>query len=549
MVEATVERLKKGKVELTPFVKLEYDDKLARVRALQGSLPPLQEVLDARRSVWVRYGRSEKDKQSSETRIRAEYSTVTGLFDDVSERLNGGEKVSIRGLQGSHNVGRDSITRLLDGGLPEFMRYMPDEFTITVPFEEDADFAFLLGYETGKAWSSDSGDIYYRSHDEKVVVRLRDEVAKVRGKVNKYYDDGDYFIFEVPCPELADYVRDATDNKSRVAWEHAKTEKERLAFLQGYLATRMGELRDANRDGLSYAFFRLSKEFHDVPKDGEPGLFNDLQILFGKFGIQSTVWKSKKSDRWFLDVNELSSLNRILELRLLPQAKHTRLKGLFDKVVEQRKGPGVRRRQGSYTPEQYDAVMVYQKEYALVKEDPVSSGFASPRTYLKHVAQKVNRSLKRKHSKDNVFFTHDVNLDVTRLWLSGERTPLSVVKRDAVAEKENELYGKVDDIPRIPYKLEEAVKEVDKKIWGDYDLEGDFIMFTDLEGVADRVCRRRQCTRKQFYGCLYETLKVHQVERGLVDEPEVEFLMIELEEKLGIRPDIKVPNRTYKGKK
>jgi len=522
---------------------LDGPGKLERVKQLTESLPPLKKILRVRGSVWDRYGRSEDEKRSSEERIVREYDRYVGLLGGVRRIVEAEGNVTVRRLNREFSIGRRSVERLLDGGEPEFIRYMPGGFAINVPFTEDADFAFMLGRESGKVTPCFPTDIYCKSRDRETVERVRGVVARVRGKENAIQKEGGFYIFNIPCPEMVRYIKDETDSQGRIPWEHVKSMGERIAFLQGYFSGRMGEMHVGTRGGLVSPHFRVAKDIPGVPEGEKPSLFVDMQILLMKVGVQSTVWKAgelsrkagelpKYPDRWYLDINELSSLKRVLSLKLLPDSKHDRLKSLFDKALNRRGEPGLGRMMGSYTPEQYDAVMEYAEEHRRFIQEPKSAGWKSPRAFYVHVADEVNRKLRAKVAGGSLIITHDVNIDLARLWLSGLRKPLSAVKRDATAGKERELYGSVDDFLRVPWKLMKAAERVERRFWSQYDYGSETMLLEDLEAVAEAVCKRTQGTEQQFLTHFHTLLKRHMVEKDAADDPEVQMLLYGIEERL-----------------
>jgi hypothetical protein len=430
-----------------PFNELDPEGQLQQVNDLIGRLKPLQTILDRKAATAERYGVSLAKRQKRVQRTSKYYIAYSGVLTMAQETLRAGRSVHLTDLSGEYGVSFSAAKRWLDGEIPLSIRTASAKHRISIPRKEDPGFAFLLGYLLTQEKPVSAKNLKVRIRDEDSVKRLRDEVGRVRGREHKIRSkDGD-FIFEVICPELLGYAAEAFEEKTRVPWEHVLTAQERVEFAKGFLVARRGQVTKMENEGKVYPRLRMTKIIPNVPKGEEPRLFVDMQIILMKIGVTSTLFHYKEKDQWMLEVNDLSSIQRVLDLNLLPARKRDKLAPLVTEAFG--------RVEASFTPEQYEAVMAYKDTLPPVGEVPHGLYY--------EIADSVNDDMKARKEAGLATVTHHVDRDRVQDWLRRGVRPWSVKQRDAIREKEKALYGSVDDIPRGPRKkatLSDDVKRV-----------------------------------------------------------------------------------------
>jgi hypothetical protein len=441
------------------FRYLGRKEKLARVRELIESTPPLKTLLEGHEDAWGRRKVNVEKQSVFRSNLSKSHGAYLRVLTTARSRLEEGGNVNAAELRRDVNKAmglsliNPTVSRWLNGFPPMFMAKQVSESVAVIPStEEDPDFAFFCCFTSAQKGSLPSSRLTASNEDQGVIAILRVEAKRLLGKTPGVEDLNPAFrsseglySFTVECPKVLDYLRAASDGEVGLAWGHVKSMDERIEGARGFLAAN-SSVGDRGREK-AYPIIRMSKMFPNLPEGEEPRLFVDMQILLSKLGIVSTLYEYKKGEMWFLGIAGLNSLMKVKQLRLLPEQKHRRLEMFFE-----RRGEETIR---SFTQEQYDEAMRYKKVHDRLKAGKRVKGWSTDGFYAK-VARKVNDAMNQGNG-GNSAVTDEVDFDNVKRWLAEGQMPQSVQEAEklkAIGEKEKRLYGSVDDVLRgsVPKK-------------------------------------------------------------------------------------------------
>ncbi|MFC2162051.1 hypothetical protein ACFLRF_00085 [Candidatus Altiarchaeota archaeon] len=413
--------------ERKPFSQLSDKEKKARLHALRVRLPSIKTLLDGYAEYAHRYGLPAAKAAAKEEALTEGHSQYSRLIQDAQEVVNNGGGLSLFQLGKRHKVSHPSVSYWLNGNKPRFLYNVPQVKPIKLPEQEDPDVAYMLGYMMGQVGGFPDMRLKIRQDDEQIRGRFTSTFNRLTGRKLK----SESRTVDVRVPEFFDMLRRETDDKKHIPFGRLITHEERKAYLTGLFATPdTGCASYRSSAGKRYSRFSIARKAIDTPKGETPTYMTDLQILFMHVGVNSTIHYREKTNQWNLDVNDLASQKRLIQLDVLPKTKAEKMAKEIGSAD---------RTEAAYSVAQYDAVMAHKNE---MREGTVSYGF-----YPKVMGQ-VNQEMARKEEKGEAATATELGREPVEQWLKLGVVPNVAANRDKIRALEQETYGDVETFKR-----------------------------------------------------------------------------------------------------